>query len=232
MTLYHFGNCVTLLYVPYYLTYKYANLSEYGAFWKCIQGGIIYAFTQLCKMLILATFFPANELSINTLSLSNFLKSSVDLADIAGIYIILQSIPGKGHAKVITAGIGWAGAEILLTRFLLLWVGARGTEFDWKYTQKCLESNINLMHYIMTAALVWLWSRHDLSKLPSKFSPFAVVTILLLLSVYRTVVIDSLATWLLVDPWSIIAIKGVYTVVLGLIMLKYYTRLSTLIGMY
>jgi len=84
----------------------------------------------------------------------------------------------------------------------------------------------------MTAALVWLWSRHDLSKLPSKFSPFAVVTILLLLSVYRTVVIDSLATWLLVDPWSIIAIKGVYTVVLGLIMLKYYTRLSTLIGMY
>jgi len=45
----------------------------------------------------------------------------------------------------MTAGIGWAGAEILLTRFLLLWVGARGTEFDWKYTQKCLESNINLV---------------------------------------------------------------------------------------
>lgn len=69
----------------------------------------------------------------------------MDLADIAGIYFILQSIPGKGHAKVMTAGIGWAGAEILLTRFLLLWVGARGTEFDWKYTQKCLESNINLV---------------------------------------------------------------------------------------
>lgn len=45
----------------------------------------------------------------------------------------------------MTAGIGWAGAEILLTRILLLWVGARGTEFDWKYTQKCLESNINLV---------------------------------------------------------------------------------------
>lgn len=44
--------------------------SEYGAFWKCIQGGIIYAFTQLCKMLILATFFPANEASISILSLS------------------------------------------------------------------------------------------------------------------------------------------------------------------
>jgi len=61
------------------------------------------------------------------------------------MYIILQSIPGKGHAKIMTAGIGWAGAEILLTRFLLLWIGARGTEFDWKYIQKSLESNINLV---------------------------------------------------------------------------------------
>lgn len=32
--------------------------SEYGAFWKCIQAGVIYAITQLCKMLVLATFFP------------------------------------------------------------------------------------------------------------------------------------------------------------------------------
>jgi hypothetical protein len=84
----------------------------------------------------------------------------------------------------------------------------------------------------MTAALVWLWSRHDLSKLKSNFSPFAAVTILLLLSVYRTVVIDSIAAWLLIDPWSVIGIKGIYTIVLGLVMLKYYTRLSTLIGMY
>jgi len=37
--------------------------SEYGAFWKCIQAGGIYVFTQLCKMLILATFFPANDAS-------------------------------------------------------------------------------------------------------------------------------------------------------------------------
>lgn len=34
--------------------------SEYGAFWKCVQAGGIYMFTQLVKMLILATFFPDN----------------------------------------------------------------------------------------------------------------------------------------------------------------------------
>jgi hypothetical protein len=26
MTLYHFGNCLALVYVPYYLTYKYSGL--------------------------------------------------------------------------------------------------------------------------------------------------------------------------------------------------------------
>jgi len=69
---------------------------------------------------------------------------------LAGILLVLNSIPGKGHAKVLTAGIGWAGAEVLLTRFLLLWVGARGAEFDWKYIQKSLESNINLVRNLLS----------------------------------------------------------------------------------
>lgn len=30
-------------------------------------------------------------------------------------------------------------------RFIPLWVGARGVEFDWKYVQMCFESNINLV---------------------------------------------------------------------------------------
>lgn len=107
MTLYHFGNCVALVYVPFMLTYKYSGLwvfhwlpessynhmtliylwyrwlaehaahllkfnynwkkfnrSEYGAFWKCVQASGIYVFTQLCKMLVLATFFP--DTSTNT----------------------------------------------------------------------------------------------------------------------------------------------------------------------
>lgn len=36
--------------------------SEYGAFWKCIQSGMCYMFTQLAKMLVLATFFPDSSL--------------------------------------------------------------------------------------------------------------------------------------------------------------------------
>ncbi len=58
MTFYHFGNCLALAYVPYYLLYRHAGLSEYGAFWKCVSAGAFYMGTQLLKMLFLATFFP------------------------------------------------------------------------------------------------------------------------------------------------------------------------------
>lgn len=32
--------------------------TEYGAFWKCVQVGGMYLLVQLCKMMLLATFFP------------------------------------------------------------------------------------------------------------------------------------------------------------------------------
>lgn len=40
---------------------------------------------------------------------------------------------------------GWASADAIATRFLPLWVGARGTEFDWKYIQSGFIANFNLV---------------------------------------------------------------------------------------
>lgn len=77
--------------------------------------------------------------------LQEFLRCSVDFADLVGLYIVLSRIPGKGHSKLITAGLGWATAEVILSRGLMLWVGARGAEFSWLYIQKCLDSNISLV---------------------------------------------------------------------------------------
>ncbi|XP_015173152.1 PREDICTED: transmembrane protein 147 [Polistes dominula] len=229
MTLYHFGNCLALVYVPYYMTYKYSGLSEYGAFWKCIQAGGIYIFTQLVKMLALATFFPtADSVGEEGFDLfGEFLKSSIDLADLVGILLVLNGIPGKGHAKVLTAGIGWAGAEVLLTRFLLLWVGARGAEFDWKYIQRSLESNINLVQHITTATLVWLWSRHDLKR-----SLVPIVICMLLLTVYRPLVLDCLTSLLLAGSWSTLVIKALTTLIMGVITLHIYAGLAYAIGIF
>lgn len=70
------------------------------------------------------------------------------MADLLGLAVILSRIPGKGHSKLITAGLGWAAAEVILSRGLLLWFGARGAEFSWIYIQKCLESNISLVGFV------------------------------------------------------------------------------------
>ncbi len=82
MTFFHFINCIALSCTPYYITYRFAGLykifffylfasfihfrlfllftrAEYSVFWKYLQTGFLYLFVQFCKMLILATFFPA-----------------------------------------------------------------------------------------------------------------------------------------------------------------------------
>lgn len=74
-----------------------------------------------------------------------FLRCIIDGADLLGLAFVLSQIPGKSHSKLITAGLGWATAEVILSRGLLLWVGARGAEFSWIYIQKCLDSNIALV---------------------------------------------------------------------------------------
>lgn len=73
------------------------------------------------------------------------MKTTVDLGDLIGFYFILNNTPAKGELRFLIAGMGWASAEFVMTRFVPFWMGARGTEFDWKYIQMSLESNLNLV---------------------------------------------------------------------------------------
>lgn len=151
----------------------------------------------------------------------------MDVADLVGLYIVLGSIPGKGHSKVLTAGIGWATAEVILSRAVLLWVGARGTEFDWKYIQKCLESNIALVQHISTVTLIWLWTRHDLKN---NLKP--VVTALLLFSSYKPLLLELLFKFLIMGPWVALLIKAVATVAVSIFTLIIYAGLAQTIGIF
>ena len=104
MTLYHFANCLALAYTPYYLTYKYTGLSEYGAFWKVGQASLMYILTQLAKMLFLATFFPMSDMEEEEGEhkfdfLNDFLRATVDIADL----VKMTSAP-KGKAKLHSPG--------------------------------------------------------------------------------------------------------------------------------
>lgn len=70
------------------ITLLFIFRSEYGAFWKCVQAGGIYVFTQLCKMLILATFFPANDVSgqegMDFVGVWNNMKNKINLIPCIG----------------------------------------------------------------------------------------------------------------------------------------------------
>ncbi|CAN8014254.1 unnamed protein product [Ixodes persulcatus] len=229
MTLFHFGNCVALAYVPYLLTYKYSGLSEYGAFWKCVQAAAMYIVMQLCKMLILATFFPPGDVSsVGGFDvLGEFLKATVDLADLVGIHVVMTRVAGKGETKFLVAGLGWASAELLMTRFVPLWVGARGMEFDWRYVQLSFDSNISLVNHITTATLVWLWNRNDLRKVH-----LPVVTVLLAITCYRSLIIELMVQTLAFGPWLVLAVKLLGAVSVGLAALHIYLSLTQSLNSY
>merc|ERR1719266_2353487 len=95
-------------------------------------------------MLFLATFFPMSDMEEEEGEhqfdfLNDFLRATVDIADLVGIYLVMSRVAGKGSVKVLVAGLGWGFAELVLTRLVFLWVGARGVEFDWRYIQKSFE---------------------------------------------------------------------------------------------
>jgi len=182
MTMFHFGNCVALAFGPYVLTYKYSGLPEYSAFWKCVQASGIYMITQLCKMLMLATFFPTTDIQTNSLA-TEIAKTTVDFGDIIGLGVVMSRMNAMAHIKILVAGLGWAWAELVVTCALPLWVGARGLEFDWKYIMMSLEANVNLVQHLCTTVLVWLWWRTTLATIHR-----SVVAALLVVTVYRPVV--------------------------------------------
>ncbi|XP_074991067.1 BOS complex subunit TMEM147 isoform X1 [Calonectris borealis] len=141
MTLFHFGNCFALAYFPYFITYKCSGLSEYSAFWRCVQAGATYVLVQLGK---------------------EFLRATVDAADLGGLQLALGRGGGRGELRILVAALGWASAELLTSRCVPLWVGARGVEFDWRHLQMGLDSNISLVRHVAAAALLWASGRHDL----------------------------------------------------------------------
>lgn len=158
MTYYHLGNCLALAYGPYYIVYKHFELSEYGAFWKCVQVAGLYLVTELCKMLLLATLFPADLISDTSL-LSVFLQCTVDIADLVGLSLVMKKISASGLTKVMIAGLGWSSGDFLLGRALPLWAGARGLQFDWQYLLMSLEANQMLVQHMVMAGLVFAWQR-------------------------------------------------------------------------
>lgn len=136
---------------------------------------------------------------------------------------MLSKIPGKSHSKLLTAALGWASAEIVLSNGLTLWK-ARGAEFSWIYTQKSLESNILLVITIAVTCLLWMFSRHDLNRR-------SIVTFLLLTIAFRAVWLDGILHLMNVGAWSGLMVKGLVAVLgFGVPTLYLYAGMAQAVG--
>merc|ERR1712183_188060 len=69
-------------------------------------------------MMVLATFFPSFDADGSNL-VSEALKTTVDLLDIAGIYFIINRTVGKPNLKVMISSIGWEVLKLCFQTFLI-----------------------------------------------------------------------------------------------------------------
>merc|ERR1719412_509086 len=183
-------------------------------------------------MLFLASFFPMGDIEEEEREhkfdlVQDFLRATVDLADLIGLYVVIQKVAGKGQVKVLVAGLGWAFAELVLTRVIFLWVGARGIEFDWKYIQNSFEANISLLHHITLAALVWLWTRREIQR-----SVVPVLVIVGLVCSYKSLILDWLVHSFALGAWTALVYKAVSTFALSLVTLQMYVGMTSLTDKY
>lgn len=48
--------------------------------------------------------------------IKEFLKITVDFGDLIGLYVAMTQIAGKCEIKYLVAGVGWASAELIMTK--------------------------------------------------------------------------------------------------------------------
>ena len=46
----------------------------------------------------------------------------MDIVDLVGLHLVMSRTSGKAEVKFLVAGVGWATAELIMTRFIPLWV--------------------------------------------------------------------------------------------------------------
>merc|ERR1712126_223812 len=197
------------------------------------QASFMYILTQLAKMLFLATFFPMSDTEPDTdldiphtfNFLNDFLRATVDMADLIGIYLVMSRVSGKGSVKVLVAGLGWAFAELLLTRLVFLWVGARGVEFDWRYIQKSFEANISLLHFITVATLVWMWTKRNSTH---SGGVTGVLSLVLAIACYKGVILGAASSMMQLGSWATLLQDALVSCCLGLVSLQLYLGVTSL----
>ena len=51
-----------------------------------------------------------------TVGVQEFMKATVDMADLLGLHLVMSRNAGKGEYKIMVAAMGWATAELVMSR--------------------------------------------------------------------------------------------------------------------
>ncbi|TGZ66362.1 hypothetical protein CRM22_005357 [Opisthorchis felineus] len=153
MGLFHLANCLLLATGPYFLVYKVSGMRENDAFWKCCKMIVLYGITQLTRF-FLATLVPHHlELTVQ----NNFLFFDVPgaLIELVVVYFSVRRASSRSEFSILASSIGWATASLLSTKYIPIWFGTKGLEFDWRYI--CLSYQANLEMVIIFSLFYSLW---------------------------------------------------------------------------
>src|SRR3989338_11038381 len=101
----------------------------------------------------MATFLPPEANTATSTALYTHIdlipeltKTIIASLDIFGIWFVLSKSVGDRDVKILGVGLGWSLGENLLSRMAPLWMGARGLEFEWRYIQMAILSNISILY--------------------------------------------------------------------------------------
>ncbi|CAB3403539.1 unnamed protein product [Caenorhabditis bovis] len=202
MTFFHFINCFALAFAPYFIAYKYSGINEYSSIWKCANAAGGYLLTQLAKLLVLATFFPMSDVE-EFAPLPELIKNCADILDVIGLHLLMTNfLAGKGEVRFIVAGLGWGFTHSVAHRAVLLWVGARGSAFTWRWIQTALDSSCDLFIIVSMAALTWMLTRAN-----NKGSVVPVLG----MCVFSTFIFQAIQNILAITGWSFLIFRAFYS---------------------
>lgn len=77
------------------------------------------------------------------------------------------------------------------------WLELRGVEFDWKYIQMSIDSNISLVHCFVGSAQVWMITCCDLHH-----TQRPAVLLLMFLSIYKAFVMETFVHLCSLGSWT------------------------------
>jgi len=167
--------------------------------------------TQLLKLVIVATLLPSFDYYIFEV-FQKIVHLLLGAGDVAAVYLLLNYVKISSDVKTLAVGLGWGAAQSLLTKFAPLWIGARGTEFDWKYIQDSIDANISLLLALSFVRLVWQFSRRRRAtqqnpKAPSQSEVYE--NILLVAHLLLPTILEFLRTVAGLNPWIVLGVHGV-----------------------